>query len=305
MSTPINIKYPEIIKKIIKDIKLINKKLNDDTDLTVAIEAKTIATNNKNEVENLKTQQQENINKFDNILAIANEGNERSKVNTQRLDLVQGKAEAAYNQIGRIDSMQGDVNVAKGNVSDLQTKVNPLIGDVNANKTNITNLINRMDTTEGKANGADQRSLVNSDHIEDLYDLFYNYRGELNSRMGSSRIPLKNGEIENSYGNVLINVILKNKRSSYMDYEIYRLIGGINCKETINIYDTDGQTLLYSKDILFNDYIGNNPVEDRYIFNIYVDTHISVHGTFNSDGIFERNSLIPIYVEVQHLKAAK
>lgn len=273
--------------------------------MSVAVEAKTIATNNKNDIDNIKLQQQENINKFDNILAIANEGNERSKVNTQRLDSVQGKAEAAYNQISRIDSIQGDVDVAKGNISDLQAKVDPLIGDVNTNKTNVTNLISRMDTTEGKANGADERSLLNSNHIEDLYDLFYKQRGELNSKMGSSSEPLKNGEIESSYGSILINVVLKNKRAPYLDYEIYRLIGYKSNKETINIYNTDGETLLYTKDILFKDYIGDNPDNDRYILNIYVDTHINGHGTFNSNGIFETYSTLPIYVEVQHLKLVK
>lgn len=48
MSSPINIKYPKVIKKTITDIKQINKKLNNDTNLSVAVEAKTIATNNKN-----------------------------------------------------------------------------------------------------------------------------------------------------------------------------------------------------------------------------------------------------------------
>lgn len=274
--------------------------------MAVAIEAKTIAMSNKSDVENLKAQQEENINKFNNILGIANEGNERSKVNTQRLDNIQGKAEAAYNQISRIDNIDGTLISVHDKVRILQTQVNPLIGTVNSNQGNILNLITRMDNTEGKANGADQRSLVNSGHIEDLYDLFYNYRGELNAKMESSATPLKNGEIDVSYGNILINVVLKNKRSVYMDYEIYRLIGFKSDKEVINIYDTDGQTLLYTKNILFSDYIDDNSDNDRYILNIYVDTHINAHGTFNSEGIFETNSTIPpIYIEVQHLKAAK
>lgn len=261
---------------------------------------------NKSDVENLKAQQQENINKFDNIQGIANEGNERSKFNTQRLDNIQGKAEAAYNQISRIDNIRGELNSVQGIVSTLQTQADALIGHVRGNIQDIDNLIDRMDSTEGKANGADQRSLLNSGHIEDLYDLFYNYRGELNARMGDSATPLKNGEIENSNGHLLINVVLKNKRGSYEDYEIYRLMGNINCQETINIYDTDGQTLLYSKNILFSDYIDDNSDQDRYILNIYVDTYMNSHGRFDSDGIFEiYPNQIAIFVEVQHLKGAK
>lgn len=211
MSNPTNIKYPKVIKKTIEDIKSINKKLNDDNDLAVAIEAKTIATNNKSDIDNLKAQQQENVNKFNNILAIANEGNERSKVNTQRLDSVQGKAEAAYNQIGRIDSIQGRVDIAMGQIGVLQTQVNPLIGDVNANKTNINNLINRMDSTEGKANGADQRSLLNSNHIEELYSKVYEnannkHIGYHNVNAGIGDYELKPNTINILSGNSTITI---------------------------------------------------------------------------------------------------
>lgn len=141
--------------------------------MAVAIEAKAMATNNKNDVDSLKVQQEENINKFNNILGIANEGNERSKVNTQRLDLIQGKAEAAYNQIGRIDTIQGEVNTWSGRITELRDQVNPLIGNVNNNTADIGTLIVRMNDTEGKANGADQRSLLNSEHIEELYAKVY------------------------------------------------------------------------------------------------------------------------------------
>ena len=211
MGNPIKPKYPKVIKETIEDIESINKKLNDDNDLAVAIEAKTIATNNKSDIDNLKAQQNANIKRLDEINAIANEGNERSKVNTQRLDSIQGKAEAAYNQISRIDSIQGRVNVLNGQITVLQSQVPALIGDVNANKTNINNLINRMDSTEGKANGADQRSLLNSNHIEELYSKVYEnannkHIGYHNVNSGIGDYELKPNTINILSGNSTITI---------------------------------------------------------------------------------------------------
>lgn len=260
MSTPTNIKYPKVIKEIIEDIKSINKKLNDDNDLAVAIEAKTIAINNKSDVENLKAQQQENINKFNNILGIANEGNERSKVNTQRLDSIQGKAEAAYNQISRIDSIQGSINTANGNISVLQTQVLPLIGHVNTNKTNIANLINRMDTTEGKANGADQRSLLNSNHIEELYSKVYEnannkHIGYHNANPGVGDYELKPNTINILDGNSTITITPEkiqtdsnyNGRFYYKYYIINN--GNYNFNITIKIINIDNTSEFIEKTI--------------------------------------------------------
>lgn len=293
MSTPTNIKYPKVIKKTIEDIKSINKKLNDDNDLTVAIEAKTIAINNKSDIDNLKAQQQENVNKFNNVLAIANEGNERSKVNTQRLDSVQGKAEAAYNQISRIDNIQGSVDVLNGQISVLQTQVPPLIGDVNTNKTNIANLITRMDTTEGKANGADQRSLLNSNHIEELYSKVYENANNkhisyhsVNPAVGD--YELKPNTINILSGNATITIIPEKIQIDtnyngifYYKYYIMNSNGG-DFNTTIKIINIDNTSEFIEKTINISKQTDdiNTFILELYIinwWNMYFSAHDSNH----------------------------
>lgn len=173
----------------------------ENIDITNNVISSRIPTSVENQINTIQNQQNANIQRLDQIDGIANEANERSKVNTSRLDDVGGKALAAYEQIGRIDDIQGSISVANGNISDLQSKVNPLIGDVNTNKTNIATLINRMNRTEGKANGADERSLLNSGHIETIYSLVYGNKATL------SEVELTTSAALNDLNNRLLDTI--------------------------------------------------------------------------------------------------
>lgn len=169
----------------------------ENIDITNNVISSRIPTSVENQINTIQNQQNNNIQRLDEIEGIANEANERSKVNTSRLDDVGGKALAAYEQIGRIDDIQGDVNTAKESIKTLQYK----IGEININTGNIETLIDRMDTAEGTANGADKRSLLNSGHIETIYSLVYENKDTL------SEIELTTSAALNDLNNRLLDTI--------------------------------------------------------------------------------------------------